>query len=113
MNAVADPGDILLADLNPIAGREQGGRRPVLAVASRRYAVIPGLILAIPLTTTDRGLPHHIAVHPNRETGLDRLSFAMTEQVRALSHVRIDRVLGRVDERAMDEVSRYLHLFID
>jgi hypothetical protein len=35
-------GDILLCDLNPVAGREQGGIRPVLVVSHHRYSVIPG-----------------------------------------------------------------------
>ena len=112
MSSDTDPGTILLADLDPVAGREQGGYRPVLAVAGRRYAIIPDLILVVPLTTTDRALPHHVLIRPDDENGLKRDSYAMTEQVRVLSYERFDRVLGRASGRVMDDVSRYLHLFI-
>jgi mRNA-degrading endonuclease toxin of MazEF toxin-antitoxin module len=38
-------GDVLLCDLSPVAGREQGGIRPVLVVSHHRYSVIPGLVV--------------------------------------------------------------------
>jgi mRNA-degrading endonuclease toxin of MazEF toxin-antitoxin module len=47
-------GDVLLCDLNPVAGREQGGVRPVVAVSHPRYAAVPGLFTAVPLTTQPR-----------------------------------------------------------
>ena len=78
-------GDVLLCDLNPVAGREQGGTRPVLVVSHHRYSVI---------------------------TGLRRVSFAMTEQVRAMSDQRAGRQLGSVSTETLTAVSRYLHLFI-
>jgi mRNA-degrading endonuclease toxin of MazEF toxin-antitoxin module len=48
-------GDVLLCDLNPVAGREQG-IRPVVVVSHRRYLVIPGLFLAVPLAMISRCL---------------------------------------------------------
>ena len=105
-------GDVLLCDLNPVAGREQGGIRPVVVVSHHRYAVIPGLFLAVPLTTRDRGLDHHIAVPADDGTGLKQVSYAVTEQIRAVSDQRAGRQLGRVSPGTLTAISRYLHLFI-
>ena len=105
-------GDILLADLNPVTGQEQGGRRPVVVVSDPRYSAIPGLFLAVPLTSTHRRLPHHVVVPANSTTGLDRISYAMTEQIRTLAYRRIDRQLGSIDDNTVNEISHYLHLFI-
>ena len=105
-------GDILLCDLNPVAGREQGGIRPVVVVSHHRYRVIPGLFLAVPLTTRDRGLDHHVRVQADDHTGLNQVSFAMTEQVRAMSSQRAGRQLGSVSTETLTAISRYLHLFI-
>jgi mRNA interferase MazF len=105
-------GDVLLCDLNPVAGREQGGIRPVVVVSHPRYAVIPGLFLAVPLTTRDRDLDHHVQVPADSDTGLRQVSYAMTEQVRAISQLRAGRRLGRVSDEALALISRYLHLFI-
>jgi mRNA interferase MazF len=105
-------GDVLLCDLNPVAGREQGGIRPVVVVSHHRYTVIPGLFLAVPLTSRDRGLDHHIEVPADDSTGLKRVSYAMTEQVRAMSDQRAGRRLGQVSEETLRMISRYLRLFI-
>jgi mRNA interferase MazF len=105
-------GDILVADLNPVVGHEQGGRRPVVVVSNPKYSVIPGLFLAIPLTTTARGLRHHIPVPADSGTGQQRDCYAMTEQIRALSRERIRGRLGAVDATAIDKIKFYLHTFI-
>ncbi len=95
-----------------MAGREQGGIRPVVVVSHHRYAVIPGLFLAVPLTSRDRGLAHHVEVPADNGTGLKQASFAMTEQVRAMSDQRAGRQLGRVSSETLTAISRYLRLFI-
>ena len=105
-------GDVLLCDLNPVAGREQGGIRPVVVVSHDRYEVIPGLFLAIPLTSRDRGLEHHVQVPADSRTGLQRVSYAMTEQIRAMSEERAGCRLGKLDDESLTAISRYLHLFI-
>jgi mRNA interferase MazF len=105
-------GDVLLCDLSPVAGREQGGVRPVIVVSHHRYSAIPGLFLAVPLTTRNRGLDHHIEIPADDETGLKQVSYAMTEQIRALSHQRAGRQLGRASSETLTAISRYLHLFI-
>ncbi len=105
-------GDVLLCDLNPVAGREQGGIRPVIVVSHHRYSVIPGLFLAVPLTSRNRDLDHHIEIPADDDTGLRQISYAMTEQVRAMSHQRSGRQLGSVSSETLTSISRYLHLFI-
>ena len=105
-------GDVLLCDLNPVAGREQGGVRPVVVVSHPRYAAVPGLFIAVPLTTRHRGLEHHVEIPADGHTGLKQVSYAMTEQVRTMSHERAGRQLGRVSDDALTAISRYLHLFI-
>jgi mRNA interferase MazF len=105
-------GDVLLCDLNPVAGREQGGIRPVVLVSHYRYSVIPGLFLAVPLTSRNRDLEHHIEVPADGVTGLNRVSYAMTEQIRSVSDQRAGRRLGSVSAETLTAISRYLHLFI-
>jgi hypothetical protein len=47
-------------------------------VSLQRYSVMPGLFLAVPLTSTDRSLRHHVAVPADEDTGLARASYAMS-----------------------------------
>lgn len=106
-------GDVVLCDLNPVAGREQRGIRPVVVVSHDRYqSAIPGLFLAVPLTSRNRELEHHIEIPADDRTGLNRVSYAMTEQIRAISHDRVGRHLGTVSPQRLTVISRYLHLFV-
>ena len=86
--------------------------RPVVVVSHHRFAVIPGLFLAVPLTSRDRGLDHHIEVPADDLTGLKQLSYAMTEQVRCMSDQRAGRQLGKVSAETLTAIIGYLHLFI-
>ncbi|MCG2803265.1 MAG: type II toxin-antitoxin system PemK/MazF family toxin [Cellulomonas sp.] len=105
-------GVVCWADLSPTRGREQNGRRPVLVVASRGYLdSVTALVLVLPVTSVDRGWPNHVALAG--AVGLDRPSWAMTEQVRAIARDRITAVLGVVDDATLAQVDVYLRDFLD
>lgn len=54
-------GTVAWAALAPVRGREQGGHRPVVVVASQGYLdAVTTLLLVVPITTTDRGWPNHV-----------------------------------------------------
>jgi len=101
------PGDVYWArpDLAP-GGREQRGRRPVLVVSNDLYlSTATTLMLVVPLTTVDRGWDNHVRV--DLATLADP-TFAMTEQVRAMSRQRLDAPLGRVSPSALQAVRTWI-----
>ena len=103
------PGAVHWAELDPRVGREQGGRRPALVVASRGFLdVLDTLAIVVPVTSVDRGWPNHVPL-----AGLGRPSFAMTEQVRALARIRLHGVLGVASPQELAEVRRWLGDFLD
>ena len=109
--AVLTRGTIAWAELSPTRGREHSGRRPVLVIASNAYLeTITTLVLVVPITTVDRGWPNHVPLRG--EHGLDRPSWAMTEQVRTLSRGRIVDVVGLVDDATLRDVGAYLRDFL-
>lgn len=113
MNEGPNRGSIVWVDFGPVRGTEQRGVRPALVVAAADYlASVPDLVIVVPITTADRGWPHHVAVR-GRDTGLPRRSFAMTEQPRTISRERIDRHSGRADVVTMAAVQEWLRAFLD
>ncbi len=105
-------GEVYLADPDPVAGHEQGGRRPFLVISidpMNRSAA--KLIIAVPLTTTDRGSKLHIRLDPP-EGGLSKVSFAMPEMVRILSTIRLKRRLGRASPDAVGVVAKRVGILI-
>lgn len=85
-------GDIWLADLNPVRGHEQAGRRPVLVVSVDPFNQSRAdLVVVIPITSTLRGIPFHVVVKPP-EGGLTSASGLLCDAVRSVSK---DRLLTR------------------
>lgn len=108
------PWQVWLVDFGDPVGREQGGRRPAVVVASEFHArfLIP-ITLVVPLTARDRGLPHHIAVAQG-QSGVRSLCFAKTEEINAVSEQRFvgNRPLGSLDEQTADRVRTMVRLMI-
>lgn len=106
------PGVVGWASLEPVRGREQGGHRPVLVVASAGYLdAVTTLVIVLPLTTTDRGWPNHVLA--DGPTGLDRPSWVMTEQPRTLARDRLTLPCGHVSSSCLDAVRRWICDFLD
>jgi mRNA interferase MazF len=106
------PGVVVWATLEPVRGREQGGHRPVLVVASTGYLdAVTTLVIVLPISTADRGWPNRIAV--DGPSGLDRPSWIMSEQPRTLSRDRITGIAGHVSQECLDTVRVWLGDFLD
>ncbi|HEV2072172.1 MAG TPA: type II toxin-antitoxin system PemK/MazF family toxin [Thermomicrobiales bacterium] len=101
-SAVPRAGDVWYAFLDPILGHEQGGNRPVIVVSAEWFNDSTGskLVIVVPLTRTNKSYPTH--VHIDRDqANLRSDSWAMCEQVRALSFERFKKKRGRVAEETL------------
>jgi mRNA interferase MazF len=90
------PGDVVLVDLDPVSGNEQGGIRPAVVISTADYddLVARRLVVVCPVTSRDRGLAHHVPVTMAKTHRLDRPSWVMCEQPRTVSSRRVGRRLG-------------------
>jgi len=104
-------GDVVVADLSPIVGHEQGGRRPVLVVSPATYNSWPiGMVIVVPITSVDRRLRHHVPI--GKEAGLRGTSFVMPEYLRAISQHRLgERPLGSATDETVDQVEWWIRNF--
>ena len=110
---MASRGDVWLVDLNPTRGHEQAGTRPALVVSADEFNHGPaGLVIAVPMTTRERGIPLHVSVDPP-EGGLDRRSFIMCEAVRSVSEQRLVRRFGVVSRETLSLVADRLRIVLD
>jgi mRNA interferase MazF len=105
-------GDVVWADPDPTRGREQAKSRPFAVVSVDQLNHSPlGLSLAVPLTSTDFANALHLEIKPP-EGGVQQRSFAMPEQVRALSHDRVVRRLGTLRGATLSELLRRCRLLL-
>lgn len=102
-------GDIVLADLSPVIGSEQGGLRPVLVVQNdigNKYS--PTVIVAAITAQIDKSkLPTHVEVRKGKY-GLTRNSVILLEQIRTIDKKRLTQMLGHVDPKIMQAVDQAL-----
>ena len=93
-----EPGDVVWVDFGATVGREQSGGRPAVVVAAGAHARIArDLTIVVPCTTRNRGWMSHVRLAG--AVDVDRPTFAMTEQPRAISYDRVQGRMGAVDER--------------
>ncbi|TDD04935.1 type II toxin-antitoxin system PemK/MazF family toxin [Nonomuraea diastatica] len=105
-------GDIWFTRFSSPTGREQGFDRPSLIVSNDRFNQSRlGLILAAPLTTRERGYLTHVRIGRDG-TGLAKTSWAMIEQIRAISPDRLDFFVGTAPEEVVAEAVTVLKRMI-
>lgn len=105
-------GDIWLADLNPIRGRDQAGMRPCLVVSVNLFNQSPAeLVIVIPLTTKTKGIRTHVSLSPP-EGGVREQSFIKCENVRSISTERLTARWGAVSPGTMRQVEDRLRILM-
>jgi mRNA interferase MazF len=106
-------GDLWLVDFGHPVGHEQGFVRPAIVVSSDRMNnSAAGLVIVVPLTTRQRGLPSHIAIGTG-ETGLREESYAKVEDIKSISVERCSRRIGRADDTALERIRSVARLLLD
>ncbi len=112
MSRRPEQGEVYWADPDPTRGSEQAKARPFAIVSVDQLNRSPvGLSLAVPLTRTDFKNALHLAIAPP-EGGLREPSYAMPEQLRAVSHERLSRRLGRLRPATSEELLRRCRLLL-
>lgn len=109
---LAARGDIWLADLNPVRGHEQAGRRPVLVVSVDAFNQSRAdLIVVIPITSTLRPIPFHVVIQPP-EGGLTNPSALLCEAVRSITKDRLITRWGSISSTALAQVEDRLRILL-
>lgn len=104
-------GQIYMADLNPVIGSEQGGRRPVVIIQNNlgnRFS--PTVIVAAITGQVKRELPTHTKL---TTVGLPKESTALLEQIRTLDKSRLFEKIGEVSSEEMNRITEALRISID
>ena len=98
-------GDIYYADLNPVIGSEQGGRRPVLIISNDTGNRHSPTVIAAAITSQigKARLPTHIELEA-QNYGLTRNSVILLEQIRTIDKSRLREKMGRLDAPTMNRV---------
>ena len=104
-------GEVYFADLNPVRGREQGGRRPVLIVQNdigNRHSPVT-IVAAITSSVAERPYPTEVRLMAG-EGGLPKDSAVLLNQIKTIDKDRLERCLGQLDASAMRQVDEAIKI---
>lgn len=96
-------GDILWADLDPVRGREQAGRRPILVLSQDVFNERSGTVIALAITSQEpsAGFPLNLEI---RSARLPKRSWVKISQIRTLSTERLGDHIGRLSPEELEMV---------
>lgn len=104
-------GEIRWAELNPVRGKEQAGRRPVLILSHDVFNERSGTVIAVALTSQSQraGFPLTLELESK---DLPKASWVKISQIRTLAVERIGQRLGQVSLEELDQVIEGLNEII-
>ncbi len=107
-------GDVVDLDLGLPEGREAGFRHPAILVTAQRILdAEPTVVHVVPLTTTIRRYHSEIVIEPDHVNGLDEVSAAQCQHVRAISPRRILAVRGNVGVVVLGQLRETIAVILD
>ncbi len=107
-------GDVVDLDLGVPEGREAGFCHPAVVVTAQRILdAVPSVVQVVPLTTTIRPFHSEIVIEPNSANGLDDVSAAQCQHLRAVSPNRIVATRGNVGHAVLAQLRETITVILD
>jgi mRNA interferase MazF len=108
---VVKRGDIYYANLSPVVGSEQGGRRPVLVIQNdvgNKYSPTV-IVAAITSQISKAKLPTHVEVSA-KQFNLDKDSVVLLEQLRTIDKRRLKEKVTHLGDEVMEKVDEAVRI---
>ena len=96
-------GEIRWADLDPVRGREQAGRRPVLILSQDVFNERSGTVIAVALTSQPQRAGFPLTLQLSSST-LPKPSWVKISQIRTLSTERVGDRLGEASPEELVQI---------
>lgn len=107
-------GDVVDLDLGVPEGREAGFRHPAVLVTGQRILdAAPSVVQVVPLTTTIRRFHSEIVIESDSANGLDDISAAQCQHLRAVSPNRIVATRGNVGHAVLAQLRETIAVILD
>ena len=106
-------GEVYVAALDPVVGREISKTRPVLVVSNDLNNQFSGTVTILPITSMnlDKIYPFEVLL-PKGCGGLPKDSKIKADQVRTLDKTRLAKLLGKVDQKQIAAINKAIMLHL-
>jgi mRNA interferase MazF len=104
-------GDIVLVNLEPVEGSEQGGVRPVLIIQNNIFNKYSPITIIAPITSKvyEKDYPTNIFIS-KEDSNLNKDSTILLNQIRAIDKLRVRKKLSSLDIFTMSKVDMALKI---
>ena len=106
-------GDIFLAGLDPVIGKEIAKTRPVVVVSNDVNNKFSGTITVLPITSKnlEKVYPFEVFI-PRGKSNLPKDSKVKADQIRTLDRGRLIKFIGKLDTEHIDEIYKSLQIHL-
>lgn len=105
-------GEVWDVDLGATEGHEHAGYHPCVVISIEWLGAGPsGMCIVVPCTGTDRGIKLHLKIDPPAG-GFTKPTYALPEQVRAISRRRLHKRRGALSDATTTELIRRVRILI-
>jgi mRNA interferase MazF len=106
-------GEIYLAALDPVVGKEISKTRPVVIVSNDKNNEFSGTVTVLPVTSKNLKRIYPFEVFLSKGSGnLPKDSKVKADQIRTLDKRRIIRVIGKLRKDEIDEIEKALRIHL-
>ncbi len=106
-------GDICIAVLDPVVGKEISKTRPVVVVSNDKNNVFSGTVTVLPITSQNLEKIYPFEVFfPKGRGNLPKDSKVKADQIRTIDKKRLRAHCGKLKENEMAEVQRALKIHL-
>jgi len=105
-------GEVWLVNWNPARGSEQAGRRPALVIQNDIGNKMAPTTIVAAISSSVKVFPMNVKIDPP-EGGLDLPSIIKTSQILTVAKERLEKRLGRISTKKMEDVNRAIKLSLN
>jgi mRNA interferase MazF len=107
-------GEIYLAALDPVVGREISKTRPVVVVSNDTNNEFSGTVTILPITSKNVSKIYPFEVFLTQGSGnLAKDSKVKADQIRTLDKNRLVKQIGRLGQKEISEIEKAIEIHLD
>ena len=107
-------GDIYLASLDPVKGKEISKTRPVVIISNDKNNEFSATVTILPLTSRNLGKIYPFEVFlPQGAGNLHQDSKVKADQIRTLDNSRLINPFGKLEKATVSQIERAIKIHLD
>ncbi len=106
-------GEIWYADLEPVRGSEQSGKRPVVIISGAAMNITLNVIIVCPLTSAIKKIKGCVVINKTEINNLKKDSEVLVLQVRTISKGRLSKKIGSITSAQIESIKEGINLYLN